>query len=77
MPDWVHAVVMIFLWIGIGLFIGTRVDGVLGVIWGVMVGYLVAGQVVQKIPGFWKDKDGNDIRREPEEEEDDGKKESL
>ena len=53
MPDWVHAFLYIFIWAGtIFLFI-YLLDDWLGLILGLLVGRVLAGLIVSRIPGFW------------------------
>ncbi len=63
MPDWIHAIAMIVIWIVITAFSLFIIGGFLGLILGVSVGYLIAGQIVQRLPGFWGE------RGEPDRED--------
>ncbi len=53
MPDWIHAVLMIIIWLAVVYLSISLVGGIPGIILGVSAGYLVAGQIVQRVPGFW------------------------
>ena len=53
MPDWVHAIAMIVIWTAVIVFSMIYIGGFLGLILGASIGYLIAGQIVQRLPGFW------------------------
>jgi len=57
MPDWVHAIFMLVIWIALVYLFMVFSQGFLGIILGVSAGYLIAGQIVQRIPGFWGDQE--------------------
>lgn len=53
MPDWLLSILMLAIWAAVAGLFALVVGGLTGMVLGITVGYLVAGQVIQRFPGFW------------------------
>jgi len=53
LPDWVHAIIYIFIITAAAIVSGYYTQNILGVFAGVGVAHFLASAIIKRIPGFW------------------------
>ncbi len=57
MPDWIHSLLYLFIFIATVLFSIYLTENIWGALLGLPAGHIVASAIVSRLPGFWGDRD--------------------